>query len=66
MFVSLSFSITVAVLEVAVADAEGDVLQVKAADIFAIFFGWEPMGFLHEPDGLIVAAAAHRVDNDDV
>ena len=36
------------------------------AHIFPILFGRNPHGLLDESDGLIIAAAAHRVDDDDV
>ena len=49
-----------------VADAESDVLHTTAAHVFSVLFGRNPNGLLKESDGLIVAAAAHRIDDDDV
>ena len=53
-------------MEVAVADAESDVLHVGGAHVLAMTFGRDPCRALHQADGLVVAAAAHRVDDDDV
>ena len=49
-----------------VANAESDVLHAGAADIFPVLLSRNPDGVLKQSYGLVVAATAYRVDDEDV
>ncbi len=58
--------IIIPILEIAASNAKRNVLHVVAADVFAVFLSRNPDGLLDKTNRLVVAAATHRVDDDDV